>query len=569
MRTNLRSTTLLVALLGSQSIGAATITVTSTADSGSGTLRAALLTANNGDMINFALPTPSRITLTSGELVISKGVTVLGPGPSNLLVDGGGRSRVFRVSASNAVTIIRLTITNGYSGSFDRPGAGLYNPAAILTVSNCVFVRNNTINGGALFNAGRLQLINSSVKDNTAFNGGGLSNAGGTALITNCLFTGNFVEDGNGGAILNDSDSRIGTVWITRSVLSNNFAGSGGAIANYAFAGTASVFVVQSSINSNAVLADIGWGGGIYNQAFGNQTRANIAITDSTIAGNVAGEGGGIKTHLVEGSTYLGITNSTISGNTAICVSPEAECSGLGGGIFDSAIINPGTGVVYVVNSTLAGNRSQYASGIIAESTGLAAVRVVVASTIFDAGPSNGPIFRLSPLLSSSAVLTTLGYSICSDSGSGFLTNATDHISTDPALGPLQNNGGPTLTHAPLPGSPAIDRGRNFSGSTQDQRGLPRTIDMADILNATGGDGTDIGAVETQDAGLRFLNFGVVSNQFGFDLIGSFTNVVVEASTNVAANWSPLTTNALSNGVLRFSDPSAESPRRFYRAYAR
>src|SRR6185369_16353146 len=63
----------------------------------------------------------------------------------------------------------------------------------------------------------------------------------------------------------------------------------------------------------------------------------------------------------------------------------------------------------------------------------------------------------------------------------------------DPMLGPLQNNGGPTLTKAPLPGSPAIDQGHS-SGQATDQRGVPRPYDNPAIAGPLGGDGSDIGA---------------------------------------------------------------------------
>ena len=73
-------------------------------------------------------------------------------------------------------------------------------------------------------------------------------------------------------------------------------------------------------------------------------------------------------------------------------------------------------------------------------------------------------------------------------------------IGGDPQLGPLQDNGGPTFMHAPLPGSPVIDQGKNFVGSDSDQRGngFFRTVDFSALPNASGGDGTDIGAVEVQ-----------------------------------------------------------------------
>ncbi len=80
--------------------------------------------------------------------------------------------------------------------------------------------------------------------------------------------------------------------------------------------------------------------------------------------------------------------------------------------------------------------------------------------------------------------------------GPGGLLNATGDIrNTNPLLGPLANNGGPTLTHAFPINSPVLDKGKSF-GLLLDQRGLLRTADSPVFANATGGDGTDIGAVE-------------------------------------------------------------------------
>ena len=76
---------------------------------------------------------------------------------------------------------------------------------------------------------------------------------------------------------------------------------------------------------------------------------------------------------------------------------------------------------------------------------------------------------------------------------SGFV--ASDIIGVPALLGPLQNNGGRTLTHIPLAGSPAIDQG-TISPLLFDQRGRRRTADIRSVPNALGGNGTDIGAVE-------------------------------------------------------------------------
>ncbi|MEY2440082.1 MAG: hypothetical protein QOI34_1467, partial [Verrucomicrobiota bacterium] len=76
---------------------AAVITVTNTGDSGSGTLRAALSSANNGDLINFSLPDPATIMLTTGELLITNNIRISGPGAAKLIISGNNSSRVFQI----------------------------------------------------------------------------------------------------------------------------------------------------------------------------------------------------------------------------------------------------------------------------------------------------------------------------------------------------------------------------------------------------------------------------------------------------------------------------------------
>src|SRR5207249_7370449 len=80
-------------------------------------------------------------------------------------------------------------------------------------------------------------------------------------------------------------------------------------------------------------------------------------------------------------------------------------------------------------------------------------------------------------------------------------------ITQDPLLGLLQNNGGPTPTMALLPGSPAIDTGKDF-GIATDQRGRVRPFDFPEIANVTGGDGSDIGAFEVVSPLLHIARSG-------------------------------------------------------------
>src|SRR5262245_57966194 len=108
---------------------AGTLTVTTTADNVSGSLRAAIKRARSGATIAFLLAAPATITLTAGELVVSKSLRILGPGAGNLTISGRGVSRIFRVSRAT-VTIAGLTIADGLAtatSTLPGTGGGIYN----------------------------------------------------------------------------------------------------------------------------------------------------------------------------------------------------------------------------------------------------------------------------------------------------------------------------------------------------------------------------------------------------------------------------------------------------------
>jgi len=168
MRTRIQGWTfgkfLLVLLFAfSLSLQAATITVTSLANSGSGSLRAALASASNGDTIDFAVA--GTIMLTT-ELLVSKNVTINGPGTTNLTVNGNAVTRVFHIGAASSVTISNLTVANGngYASSGGgtimisasippRLGGGVFNDG-VLTLDRCKLVGNSADYGGAIYNHG-------------------------------------------------------------------------------------------------------------------------------------------------------------------------------------------------------------------------------------------------------------------------------------------------------------------------------------------------------------------------------------------------------------------------------
>jgi len=79
-------------------------------------------------------------------------------------------------------------------------------------------------------------------------------------------------------------------------------------------------------------------------------------------------------------------------------------------------------------------------------------------------------------------------------------------------------------------------------------------------------DGTvDMGAYEFQS--LDLISFGVVSNQFGFNITGQSNWVIVLEASSDFTNWTPLTTNTLGASPFPFRDPAPPNlPQRFYRA---
>ena len=435
-------------MFGCISLTASILTVTTTSDTGAGSLRAALKNARSGDTIKFSLPAPSFITLTSGELLVSKNLNILGPGAGNLTVSGNHSSRVFRIGSRATVTLAGLTITQGVTTGY---GGGIYSDHAALTVSNCVVTGNSANNntgggvGGGIYSDGTSSNV---IQPKAGY---------ATLNVVNCLVTANSCGN-TGGGIVSDATSNTGgsvAATILDSIVHGNSSGYiGGGIANLG----ATMTVIRCTVSDNTApnLAGSGLGGGLYN-------GGTMTVRDSSLIENSAsGGGGGI--HNWAGT--LNIVNSTLSGNMA--GTPGDSFTGVGGGIR-----NFGYGKLTVLNCTFSGNSAYYGSSIAALGSSQ-----TIGGTILNAGPGAGNIYG--------GIVTSLGYNLSSDSG------------TDLLLGPLQDNGGPTWTHAPLPGSPAIDAGKNFSGSATDQRGLPRTLDYLGVPNAPAGDGSDIGAVEVQ-----------------------------------------------------------------------
>ena len=382
---------LILACALTTTVNATTIMVSNTNDSGPGSLRQTLLNANNGDTID-ATGISGAITLTSGELLVDKSVTINGAGADELAVDGNATSTVFQIGSGKIVTISGLTIRNG-QGNF---GGGILNgDSATLTIINSTLSGNTGGNGGGSFNSGTLSVINSTVSSNIASEGAGIYNSG------------------------------AGSLTIINSTLGGNTAGSvgnpeveGGGIFN---GGTLTIF--SSTVTANTAGGISGAGGGIYN-------GGTLTILNSTVSANTASTGGGV--HNAAAATTVTITNSTFSGNAA---------SAYGGACFNG-------GTMQIANSTLSGNSASTGGGILVFGP------LQIGNTILNRGEAGANIGSFGEV-----TVTSLGYNLSSDDAGGHLTSAGDQINTDPVLGPLQDNGGPTFTHALLRGSPAIDAG--------------------------------------------------------------------------------------------------------------
>lgn len=288
------------------------------------------------------------------------------------------------------------------------------------------------------------------------------------------------------------------------NITSLTIVGAGATTTTVDGGGGGTVVTTNNTVTLSGLTIQNG-GRGLY--AGGVQNNGTLTINDSAIIGNSAGSdikgnswGGGIYN-----SSTLMINNSVISGNAAnegtVC---EKECSGFaaGGGIYNA-------GNLTINNTTFSGNsansHSQPSGGGAIASTGSVSINnsTISGNSADSAGGISGAATIQNSIVANNSggncggTLTSNGYNLSSDGNCNF-NGAGDMNNTDPMLGPLQNNGGPTLTMALIPGSLAIDAG-NPSGCTDgqghllktDQRGQPRP-DKED----TGG--CDIGAYERQ-----------------------------------------------------------------------
>jgi hypothetical protein len=523
--------------------GAATVTVTTnilvtnTNDSGTGSLRWAIATANaqtGPSTITFSalFNSTQTITLTSGPLTLTNPTltTIQGPGASLLTVSGNSTQQVFVVNLGASATVSGVTLSRGLSsvwgngGDVDNMGTLTLSNATITSAtgdgvynSGTLTLTGDTISGNStlgVYNSGTLALTNSSVTGNGtsgAFNGGVLNS--GTLTATGDTISGNngtgsglfnsgtagvfssTVSGGGGGEVFNG-----GTLTVAASTVSNGAATLGAGLFN---GGTATVSTSTLSGNGNSSTAN---GGASF-------TFGALTLVSSTLNGNTAANGGGI----FNGGT-LTATSDTIAGNTANNDS--------GGGIYNA---NPSLTALTLDSTIVGNNTATYGPDIFGAAAGA---------------------YNL----------------ISSGSGMSGITNGSNNnqVGVNPLLNPLANNGGPTQTMSLQSSSPARNAG---DPNAADAYGNPLASDQRGSARPHGtGQTPDIGAYDSHSspsanhlviapptsvtAGQPFT-FTVTAENGSGQTVTTYSGTVTFTSSDASASLPPGTT--LINGVGTFT----------------
>ena len=400
------------------------------------------------DTITFS--SGGTILLTDPLLVFPSDPLVI-DGGETIILSGNSRVRIFAIYVGADLTLRNLSLVDGFNGAL---GGGIYNFGS-LSIENSTLSGNHADgDGGAIHNSGTLRIKDSTFSDNLA------------------SYPGYYECNGDGGGIYNSAGSVLN---VSNSQFLRNVAGNqGGGIHN---AGVADVR--GSSFSGAHASTAAGISTGITNTAV-------LYLSDSVIYDNHAvwcsgPDFAGVGAGIVAWGGTMTISNTTISANYA-----DGEAGGIFG--FPAWMY---TLTATVTHSTLYGNSSP---------VNLEGSNVYLRN-------SSSFIFRNSIIASDNGAdncYVEIGYSIIIDGGynnedghtCGFSPANGSMPDTDPMLGSLQDNGGPTLTHALLPGSPAID-GANPDPAycpPADQRGIARPIDGDGNGEAT----CDIGSFESR-----------------------------------------------------------------------
>ncbi len=415
--------------------------VTTCADDGSaGSLRVVVASAVSGDLVDMSSLACGTITLTGGEIGIDvDDLTLQGPGQSALTIDGGNTSRIFSIFSNGTVAMYDFSMAHGFVGQ------------AAFAVGGCVY--SYFANPNSLLVLARVTVSECTAGDSMAsYAGGGGVLTYGAISVEASTISGNHVTGGVGASYVAGGIGTLYNATIVGSLVTGNTAigtspgtgvGFGAGLDLSGTPGTGGSVVSSSTISGNTAGSTAG--GVYFFTPYLEPVALTATVSNSTISGNAAANDAGLEVRLA--SVTLDLGNTTIAFNAA-----AEGCGGL----------------------SVAGTANDLQSSIVANNVGAGGEDDVCGAGAL--GGANNLI-----------LVSTLA-----------LPGGT--IVADPMLGPLQDNGGPTSTHALLAGSPAIDNGNDTAALDFDQRGngFPRIA----------GAGADIGAFEVQGGNDRIFANG-------------------------------------------------------------
>lgn len=368
----------------------------------------------------------------TGDLDIRGSLKIIGTG-AELTKINGNLDRVFDImtGAETTVELDKIQIRNGLINALGwQHGAGIRSSGNILKITNSI-IRGNRITDSQY----------------APSYGGGIYASNNQLVITDSEISGNTVESmrwAGGAGIIS-----TGNLIIEKSTVKDNYVQSGSTVDSGGIWIKSGTFLINdSTIYNNTATA--GYGGGIL-----QGVNASGTITNSLISYNNAGIGGGISS-----SGNLTITNTTITGNQARG----------GGAIYFSSNTYGNPPLLSIINSTIYNN---YGSGYATEA--IDSIYYSYSYGYSDQVKIVNSIISARTNRNCNQLLTSLGHNLSSDTSCG-LTNQGDlqNQYLYPYLSYLQDNGGPTLTHALLQNSPAIDNANPTYCPPTDQRGIAR-----------------------------------------------------------------------------------------------
>lgn len=416
---------------------------------------------------------PHTITVTSEKEIASD--TVL-DGEGTITLSGGGSVRILAVHSSferetPSLTVQRLAFSDGVrTGSgegTDNGGGAIYRLGGTLTVIDCTFTGNRCppegqdVAGGAVYSigAGSTTIVGSVFASNSCSNGGAIGNLHNDLTLVNSSVTGNSAtghggnpgNGGNGGGIYMDGVGQ--SLVICGTTISGNAGNAyGGGLFRVSNDGSGATEIDPITVDANTIPDhDPSMAGGLYLQGMA------IELTNTTISNNESRSAAGL---FVGPNSTANLTNVTIAHNTAL--------SGLAGGVFFS---DPVSGTL--LNCTLAHNRAPGEVAFAAATVGGSAVTLT--NTLFaghEVGNGWNPITCRNTFIEGGGNAQHPVERSGGGSDDPDALCSPDVLVADPLLGPLEDNGGPTLTLMPSSGSPALGLGTGCPET--DQRGVAR-----------------------------------------------------------------------------------------------